>query len=41
MDYFGYVLEPFNMNNEKKYGDIDKDGFFVFDKEKEKEIRFF
>ena len=28
------------MNNEKKYGNIDKDGFFVFDKDKEKDVRY-
>ena len=36
MDYFGYELEPFNMKDERKIGNFDDGGFFVFDREKDK-----
>lgn len=39
LDYYGYVLEPFNMNNERKVGNIDQTGFFVFDKQKENDLK--
>lgn len=32
-DYFGGTIEPFNMKEEQQYGRVDKEGYFVADKE--------
>ena len=39
IDYYGYVLEPFNMKNERGVGKLDDEGFYVFDHIKENEAR--
>lgn len=39
IDYYGYVLEPFNMKNERGVGKLDDEGFYVFDHKKENEAR--
>ena len=39
VDYFGYVIEPFNMKNEREIGVITEDGFFDLNVKRERETR--
>ena len=36
---FGYKIEPFNMKTERDYGNIDDEGFYIFKREQNDEIR--
>ncbi|KAM3129157.1 hypothetical protein pb186bvf_018712 [Paramecium bursaria] len=36
--YFGYEIEPFHMKNERDLGEIDKEGYFIQDKNKDRSI---
>ena len=38
VNYFGYQLEPLNLINERDSGQIDKFGFYNFDRMKDKDI---
>ena len=41
VDYFGYVIEPFNMRKELEVGDVARDGSYVVDVEKRNESKLF
>lgn len=36
LNYFGYMLEPFSMKEEREIGNITKEGFYAINKQKEK-----
>jgi hypothetical protein len=39
IEYYGHVIEPFNMRNEEEMGDVDAEGFFVFKRRNKGEVR--
>lgn len=39
MEYFGYVIEPFNMKEDRETGKIHEDGYVEISKKKERDLR--
>lgn len=39
MEYFGYVIEPFNMKEDRETGKIHEDGYVEINKKKERDLR--
>lgn len=40
IEFFGHRMEAFNMKDDREMGKIEKDGFFVYDRKKDNELRY-